>query len=292
MPEESDIAAPDAAQLAETQAKPVAVPEAATQETEDEQQEQKPKGGFQRKIDKLTRERYELREQLAEIRGRLAAMETRPAGTNGRTETGDPEPKPTDFGTYEEYIKAAARWVARQEHQSLSAKDREREAATEQAEREREIVSSYNERLEEFRADHDDFNYIVGKAMLTQEIAPSVQVALMEDERGPEMAYYLGQHPEVCDHLNSLSAAGAVKYLGRLSERLFPENSAEEETEESGEASEEEPVRARTPAPRAVAQAPAPLKPVKKPAPTATGLADDLSMEEWVKRREAQLRKK
>ena len=121
---------------------------------------------------------------------------------------------------------------------------------------------------------------------------PEAATQETEDERGPEMAYYLGQHPEVCDHLNSLSAAGAVKYLGRLSERLFPENSAEEETEESGEASEEETARARAPVPRAAVQAPAPLKPVKKPAPTATGLADDLPMSEWVKRREAQLRKK
>jgi len=42
----------------------------------------------------------------------------------------------------------------------------------------------------------------------------------------------------------------------------------------------------------AVSSTPAPIRPLRKPAPASTGLNDDLSVDEWLRRRNAQLRKK
>jgi hypothetical protein len=87
--------------------------------------------------------------------------------------------------------------------------------------------------------------------------------------------------------MSQKTAAGAVKQLGRLSERLFPETNGDDEDED-----EVPEIPLVTPSkPKAAVQAPAPIKPVRKPSPTHTGLSDDLPINEWVKRREAQLRK-
>ena len=133
MPEEvEEIATPDAASEIEEQAKPAAVPEAAPTEGEQEtdEQEPKPKGGFQRKIDKLTSRIYQKELELAEMRGRLAAQ---PAAAPAKTAVED-DPKPdidTWKGTYEELIAAISRWEARQEYKQLTAKEREQAAKAE-----------------------------------------------------------------------------------------------------------------------------------------------------------------
>lgn len=282
MPEPAEVAAPDAASEVEEQAKPAAVPEAATPEGEQETEQQK-QGGIQRKIDKLTREKYELREQLAEARGRLAGQ---PAAAPKAAEADDLKPDINKWtGTYEELIAAISRWEARQEYKQFSAKEREEAAKAEREERDREVVDTYKERMREFMVEHDDFVEVVNGAKLPKELEGPVQVAILEDEHGPDLAYYLGQHPEFCARISEMTAAGAVKAIGRLSERLFPE----QEEEESEEEKELPPI---TPAkPKAAVQAPAPIKPVRKPSPTSTGLDDNLPIDEWVKRREAQLRK-
>jgi hypothetical protein len=285
--ETQDIVSPDAAEQDSEQAKPAAAPETATTEGEQEPQEQepKPKGGFQRKIDKLTTRLYQRDMELAELRGRLAVQ---PAAATTKSEPEDLKPDVNTFkGAYEEFVAATARWEARQQYKELSAKERETAAKSEREERDREVVENYRERMEEFTQEHEDFQEVVNRAKLAKDIAGPVQIAILEDDHGPELAYYLGEHAEVCQHLSEMTAAGAVKYLGRLSERLFPEVPDQEEEEEDEE------IPLVTPAkPKAAIQAPAPIKPVRKASPTATGLSDDLPIEEWVRRREAQLRKK
>lgn len=282
MPEQLEVpVSPETAE--QEQPKPVAVPEAATETEEEKTQEQeqaesKPKGGFQRRIDRLTKEKYELSGMNRELRERLTRIEEQLAGKSpAKTEPEDPEPKPEAFSTYEEYVKAVSRWATKQEAKQLLAKQEEQLAKQEAEERDREIVETYKERADQFTEEHEDFNEVVARVQVSKNIAEAVQVSLLEDDNGPALAYYLGEHPEVVSKLNDMTAAGAVRYLGRLSERLFPEK-AEEEVPEPP-----------TPEPKAAVQAPAPIKPVKKPSPTATGLSDDLSPEEWLKRRRAQL---
>lgn len=276
MPDPEVIAAPDAAPEVEA-AKPAAVPEAALPEGEQETEQQK-QGGLQRKFDKLTREKYELREQLAEARGRLAAQPR--AETQKPPEADDPKPDINKWtGTYEELIAAISRWEARQEYKQLSAKEREDAVKAEREERERETVETYRERMNEFVKDHDDFVEVVNSAKLPESISGPVQVAIVEDEHGPELAYYLGQHPEFCAKLADLTSAGAVKAIGRLSERLFPETTGPEDEDED----EAEIPLVTSPKPK-LERLPKPITPGRKATPTDAGLSDNLPTEEWAKR--------
>ena len=256
--------------------------QATANQTEQEKEKAKRPGGWVRKLTKAEQERDYWRD-VALGRATQAKEQAKPA------EESDPEPKQEAFSTYEDYVKALGRWTARQEFKTLSTKQQEEKAKAEAADREHEVAESYRERLEAFAEDHDDYNLVVSKIKVNQSVSAGVTAAIMEDENGPAMAYYLGQNPDVVEHINSLSMAGAVKYLGRLAERLFPEkaDSEDDEQKETAETESAEPA----PKPKIAAQAPAPIKPVKKSAPTATGLADDLPMDQWMKRREAQLRK-
>lgn len=265
---------PDVEELTPAAAENLPAEPAAASETApvEDEQEIKPKGGFQRKIDKLTRERYELRERIANLEGRLA---TQPAATTSKEADNDPKPDPNTWtGNADEYLAAMARWEARQEYRQLTKKERETAETTEREERDREVLQGYRDRAVEFSNDHDDFNEVINRANLAKDIAGPVQVAIMEDENGPELAYHLGQHPEICAKLNDLTPAGAVKYLGRLSERLFPETSEEEE-EEVAEVASPKPQPKRLPTP---------ITPTRKTAATDRGLSDSLSAEEWHKR--------
>lgn len=286
-----EIEAPEA--LEQEQPESQAVTEAAEPETEEQQQESKPKdGGFQRKIDKLTRRNYELAGANSELRERLSKLEERISALPQQTakqEAEDPEPALEQFKTYEEWVKAVGRWTARQEAKALVAKERETQTKAEQDAQDRETVENYRERVREFAKEHDDFDDVVANIKLRESLAAPVQLCLLEDENGPALAYYLGENPEVVSHLNGMSEREAMRYLGRLSERLFPEGEEEDEPEE--EAEESEPAeKQQNPSPKtAKVQAPAPIKPVKKPSPTSTALRDEDSIETWMNKREKQL---
>ena len=274
---ETPVAAPEETQeVAET----AAVPETAPTESEEEQEEKR-QSGVQRRIDKLTREKYELSGQARELRERIAALErnqaSKPAATQASDAAQDPKPDPKTFtGTYEEFVEALSRWTARQEHKALAEKTQKEQETADQQERDREVVDSYQERSSEFAAEKEDFNEVVGRIKIAADVAPGVQVAIMEDENGPALAYFLGQHPEVCQQLSELSPARALTHLGRISAALFPDATEESDSEDS-------------PSPKAARPAPAPLKPVKKVAPTDSGLSDDEPMDKWLAKRQKQL---
>ena len=232
-----------------------------------------------------------------------------------------------------------------------------------------QVLDAYRERAQNFAASNPDYNDVLSRIELNDNIAPAVQVALVQHENGPELAYYLGQNPDVANQLNSMSATRAVAELGRIAGDLAQRNQTYDawmaehlgveippsvmseyqrkadklpalSEEERGIAAAVYPAAhvsrtiiamgrpdiavhlVREPAlvgrlnsmhPMAAAgelariarelaseganskidgPGPSPIRPIKKTAPTATGLADDLPMDQWMKRREAEARRK
>jgi hypothetical protein len=247
-------------------------------EGEDKDKESGPLHGLQKKFDKLTTIRRNLERDNRELRDRVEAIERRvsvlPAKEQEHAEATDPKPDINTFtGTSEEFTEALSRWAARQEHEQLSKKQKKADDDAERLEQDREVVAQFQERVTEFAEAHDDYNDVVGSILLAETVGPSVQVAVMEDENAPAISYYLGQHPEICKKLNSMTPQGAVKYVGRLAERLFPETSEDDKSKDVDESS--------PPKPQPIA---VPLKPLRKPSPTSSGLSDDLPPAEWARR--------
>jgi len=243
--------------------------ESGTAEVEDEQEEEeeveeeekpeaKKKGGFSKRIDRLTREKSELAEQLAHVQGQLA--EKNAAKSEDRKAAAvDPEPQAKDFEKHEDYIAAIARWNTRQETSKI--REQERQAAFQQ--RTQETFDSYNQAANDFRKEHDDFDEVVGSPDI--KIPAAVQVAIVEmGNDGPELAYFLGQHPEECEKLLEMSDARAVAYLGRIDATLHPDE-------------KENPPAKKIP----VSKAAEPAKLVKTSATTSAKSPDEMTHKEY-----------
>lgn len=242
-------------------------------EEEEAEEEEKPEGekkpevkkksgGFSKRIDRLTKEKSEVEKKLAHALGQLAERPAAKAEEVKKADS-DPEPNAKDFTEHEKYIAALARWNARQENRSI----REQEHREAVQERVRETFNNWhNKAIPAARAAHEDFDEVVGRSA---EIPESVKVTIMElGEAGTDVAYHLGQHPELCEELMGMSDARAVARIGRLEAKLHPDVD-EKETPK--------PPEKKIP----VSKAPEPAKLVKATATTAAKDPNEMTHAEY-----------
>lgn len=258
-PLEPKAADPDpATQEVETQ-------EAAPGAAEEQEQEQpKIKGGYRKKIEKLTQLAKRLEDDLEAERKARRDVEARlapRAGSEQPTDS-DAEPQLEKFATIQEYIRAMTKW-----HATQTLKTHQQEAEkVEEAEEAKTVFDAYNENVAKARAEHDDFDEVVGRKDI--QIPQGVQLAIFEMDNGPEVAYYLGQHPEVCGELVEMRPMAAVAAIGRIAaslEKPSPE------------------VKQRT-------EPPPPIRPVGGASARSSVPLDQLKLSEFVKVRNQQER--
>lgn len=176
------------------------------------------KSGYQRRIDKLTREKRELEARLAALEQRVAGGDKKPAGEAAETKpeakapAGDGRPNPEDFDTYEAYTEALVDWKTEQA---------ERRRAAEAAER--RTFEAWTARLEAARQAHDDFDEVVDSEL---PLSDAMFQAIVESEQGAELAYYLGSHPEEAERIAKLSPVAAIRALGRIEASLDQSHTA------------------------------------------------------------------
>jgi hypothetical protein len=322
----------------------------------------KRKGGWQRKIEKLERERDHFA-QLALERGTV-----RPREDMSPENWAAARNLQIRNGISESLIKAA-------EIEEPGSENGDRRAASESDQdtaKKEPDRAAYQERKAAFDAWHGDSDEVIGQIRMREEVFDAVGRAILEDENGPAVAYYLGQHPELCEKLSNMEPEAAVDHIAaevtpkaaELSPKpLTLEEITNHETfirtisikaavdPEFGEAAK---AIAATGAPPSLlhfvtlclkdidngdevlkvigknpsllatmwrmpphqtglmlediaaglsgnredhaeesrsTKPPAPINPVRKVAPTATGLSDDLPVDEWRRRREAQVQK-
>jgi hypothetical protein len=138
-----------------------------TPESEPEQGKVKGKGGFQRRIDKLTREKTQALELAGQERQARLQLEAQLAGkpsgaleqkqAGGPGDPGDPKPSEEQFETWEDYTEGLARWAVRQE--AKAQKQRELQAEAEEAANQRlkETFDAHNQRLNAARQQYEDW---------------------------------------------------------------------------------------------------------------------------------------
>jgi len=228
----------------------------------------KGKGRFSKRIDELTRERYEAQaataaaqEQAAQLREQLAKIQAqpRPEPEHGTyrltTNAPDGAPKRADYASDEEWLDARVDWRAEQRDK--------RNAEQERQQRDQSVHATYMERADHFTAEHPDFNEVVNGIRMAPDVAPGVQAAIMGRPNGAEVAYYLGQNPDVCEELSQMNPADAVAEIGAISYELMPKKTS----------------------PTPVKRVPAPLTPVGGSSRVAQNLSDIEDTDAWIARR-------
>lgn len=193
--------------------------------------EVKRRGGYQRKIDKLTARVLELQDELAQSRPAAPppAVEAVPTVI---TEKPAKEPVVENFDTYEDYVSALTAYHATQivqraldaEKQKNLEWAKKRRAELQDQEVEQATLArnrAWAENVAKGRTTHADFDEVVFDSELP--LSEPMEDAVFDSEVGAELAYYLGTHPEECKRISTLRPVAAIRELGRIEAKLVKE---------------------------------------------------------------------
>lgn len=233
-------------------------------ESEESGETEKPekKSGYQKRINKLTKQKSTLKKEVEFLKGMLSskeALEQKPVETKT---TNSKEPKPEDFETHEAFVKALAKFEVMQELSVSEAKKREADL---KAEQERQI-KAHQQRVQEFAKSHGDFDEVISEV---DDIPMSlaVQQTILDSDNGPKLMYELAKNKEDYKRICSLQPLQAARELGKIEARVSAETSSPQK-------------EVKTP------RAPKPLKPVTSASAVSTKAPDEMSLSEYRKWRE------
>ena len=176
--------------------------EAGDSDDEGDLHDAKPRGkNAQARFNELTRLRREAERERDFYKG-LATQQAPHSPQDGATV----EPDIDDFESYGDYVKALAKHEVRQQQEAT---------ATQRTQIIRE--ASWESKVEAARSTIPDYAQVVGSSDID---VSNIADALMESDRGPELAYYLATRPELAERLNRMSPVKAALELGRLETSL------------------------------------------------------------------------
>lgn len=180
------------------------------------------------RISELTAKRREA-ERRAEVAESLVDRLTKalaegrvvqPSGDSRAADNqGDPQPKQADFNTYEDYLRADARWSARQEFKSLTEKTKSEVNKQSQEAEAGERWKGFTAALDEQGSGIDGFENAAGAVFGDDNFPISAAMAdyLMEAaDHKAGMVKWLADNRTEAARIYRLSPAAAAKELGKV----------------------------------------------------------------------------
>ena len=176
---------------------------------DDESAAGKTKGGSrQRRIDRLTRENEELKRQIAE--GSVKPQDRPPEPQKSAPAN---KPKLENFQTLEQYQEALTDWKL--DERERIRKDEEAQAAAQQAIQKEQ--SEWSQKEKAARKAHDDYDDVMDTVQMPKGLGVyAARQALLEEENGAEILYYLGKNPKELERIAELTPASAAAAIGKL----------------------------------------------------------------------------
>jgi hypothetical protein len=235
--------------------------ESETPETT-ESEKAKPKSKYQRTIDKLTARNHAAETRAEQLQRELEEERAKhkPADSKAAPATPQGPPKLQDFlnagKTADEWADARDAWKQDQEVKQA------------QAEQLKATFDAYNKGVSEARGRYEDWDSVVEGN--ENPIPESVKLAVLEMDNGPDVAYHLGKHPELCAELMEMSPLSAVRKIGQVADSLKPSE--------------------RSPAPKPKVTPPTPIAPVGGSSSRSSVPLDQLPPREYNRIRNAQER--
>jgi len=230
------------------------------QAKEDEDEHRVPKG-VQKRIDRLTQEKYRLRAELEFLRSQQP-QQAQPAQ---QAQQPSQAPKLEQYNSIEEYLDALADHKASQKFDHLAKEREAKESQTRQQQEVAKLHESYTKQTEQARQAYGDFDDVVQDPDLP--ISQAMAEAIMRSTNGADVAYYLGKNPDQAARIASLDPFSAAVEIGRIAATVV------------------------RPQPRKTSNAPPPIQPVGARATPVTD-PDKMSTEDWLKWRNDQLKNK
>lgn len=186
--------------------------EDATPTGDNLEQPAKKKGGFQKKIDKLTT-RVSDAEERAQYWRREAERRVSPAPPVNQQapqkEVPAGKPAAETFDTHAEYVEALTTWTVKQ---NLKEAEDVKKAEADQKVRQTK-ATEWTKRVAVAREVHDDFDDVM---QATVPVSPAMREVIVDSEHGAEMAYFLGKNPDEAHRIAQLSPIAAAREMGRI----------------------------------------------------------------------------
>ncbi len=167
----------------------------------------KKKGGFQKRIDKLTREK-------AELEARVAKLETSTKEELKAAVKDDGPPDQLLFDTQAEYIAALVKYETAKAKKELRTELK----ATEEEKVVKAQENTWRERVKAAHEAHPDLEELLEQDL---PVSPAVNAVLLDSEVGGELLYHLAANPEELAKISKLSPIAAAKALGLLEDKLI-----------------------------------------------------------------------
>lgn len=238
-----------------------------------EVEEEKPKkSGFKKRIDKLTKEKSELKFRLEELERVVRSGNT----NNNNQQQSAPviedlkEPDINDFEYQSEYVKALAKYEVNQERRALAFKDEEK-LILEEAEK---ITATYRDRVNEAKKRYGENKW---NSLQSIDLPLTIQMRseIMGSELGPDILFYLYNNLDENKKINSLTPAQQIKELTKLEYKLI----------------DKLPKKGNNTSKEKVSKAPEPVKPIssKTDGKSASKSPNDMSFQEhkaWMNEKE------
>lgn len=205
-PSEPNVTASDAA---------AAEPQNDTQHADDAGETRKRSGTpYSQRIGELTREKYELKARVAELEARYGSGAPSPAPERAEQEQGPP--KLDTYNSYEEWVEAVADYRAEKRFTELQQQSEERAVQ----ERERKAAESrratYEKAVATIEDRYADYHEVTAEMPVTRAMAEFI----LEHNKGPDIAYYLGKNPDEAMRIANLSPVRQGFELAQLEAKL------------------------------------------------------------------------
>lgn len=218
-----------------------------------------PKRSFQKRINKVTREKHEAIREAEKLRKENADLKKQQHTAQAEKS----RPNKGDFEDYEAYEAALEKWAR---ESSVQTDDEETEI--EFTPEELELADTMDNIVTQ--AEQNDFKEVVFNPNLDITL-PMVRAA-SESELAADLLYFLGQNPDEAERISKLPESSIPREIGRLEARL-----------EAGTASAKP--KGKTPP-----TTPNPAKPVKTgKKKVSSELSDDDDIDTWMRKRNAQV---
>ena len=224
--------------------------EESTNESNPVEAEKPKEDGFQKRVDKITADKYAEKRRADDLQKRLdEALAKQDKQELVKPKLDDPA---IDYDE-EAFDKANRDYEIKQGVQSALAEQSAKAQAEQQKAEQEKAISTFNQRANAMGK--SDFDV---KAQSIPNLPAGVADAIMQSEDGAEMVYHLGSNLEKAEALANMTPASAMMELGRISAQL----SAKPEIKTSA--------------------APDPITPVKSGSALSSDISDDMSMSEWM----------
>ena len=168
--------------------------------------ETKPEDGFQKRINKVTADKYSEKRRADDLQRQIDELKAKPVETPVKAPTLD------EFDHDEEAFNAAN--IKYQVGQAVKEESVKLQQGQEKL-KQQQSHSNFENRIAEFNK--NDFDEV---ANAVPQLPDGVANELMSSDIGPELIYHLGTHLDVADKLASMTPNAAMMELGRISTNM------------------------------------------------------------------------